>query len=80
MERKFNVGDKVRLISDAQENTVMTVCGYTFDLEAVMPQNEMLKNTGQLQKMYEGFVTCDWRDKSDVPYRNNYKENELEKC
>ena len=78
MERKFKCGDKVRLVSDTEENVVMTVSGYVYDLEIIKPQNAILKES--LRATYEGLVRCVWRDKLDVPHQKDYKENELVKC
>ena len=78
MERKFKCGDKVRLVSDTEENVVMTVRDYAYDIAISDPRNAMLKET--LRPTYKGLVTCDWRDKLDVQHTENYKEDELIKC
>lgn len=78
MERKFKCGDKVRLVSDTKENVVMTVRDYAYDIAISDPRNAMLKET--IRATYENLVSCDWRDKLDVPHQKDYKENELIKC
>lgn len=78
MERKFKCGDKVRLVSDTEENVVMTVRGYAYDIAISDPRNAMLKET--LRATYEDLVICDWRDKLDVPHQEKFNENELIKC
>ncbi len=79
MERKFKTGDVVvRLASDTEENTPMTVRGYVYDIEISNPRNAMLKET--LRATYERLVRCDWRDKMDVPHQKDYHEDELVKC
>lgn len=77
MARKFKTGDVVRLASDTEENTPMTVRGYVYDFEVSNPLNAMLKET--LRATYEGLVRCDWRDKNDVPHQKDYHEDELVK-
>ena len=78
MERKFKCGDKVRLVSDTEENVVMTVRGYA--LELAMEDRTASTFLKDLHSKLDGLVTCDWRDKSNIPYTKNYKEDELIKC
>ena len=78
MERKFKCGDKVRLVSDTDENVVMTVRAYA--LELAMEDKSTSPFIKDFQAKLEALVTCDWRDKLDVPHQKDYKENELVKC
>ena len=78
MERKFKRGDKVRLVSDTEENVVMTVRGYA--LELAKEDGTTSPFIKDFQSKLEDLVTCDWRDKLDVPHQKAYKENELVKC
>lgn len=64
MERKFEIGDKVRLVSETPDNCEMTIRGYSFDIESQKPQNSLYIES--YKKSLNGFVRCDWRDKNDV--------------
>lgn len=78
MEKKFKVGDLVRHISNTTDNALMTVRGYAEDLAKKNPTARPFM--ADLGMNIEGLVTCDWRDKLDVPHQKDYKENELVKC
>lgn len=78
MERKFKSGDKVRLVSDTEENSVMTISGYVFDIEMSYPPNTVLRDT--LCLIYEGLVRCEWVDKNNSQHKNDYFEEELVQC
>lgn len=78
MGEKFKIGDKVRLVSDTEENVVMTVSGYVFDIEMSYPPNTLLRET--LRSAYEGLVRCEWTDKNNSHHKNDYYEEELVLC
>jgi len=78
MERKFKCGDKVRLVSDTDENVAMTVRGYA--LELAMEDKTISPYIKDFQAKLDGLVTCDWRDKLDVPHQKQFNEKELAKC
>ena len=78
MERKFNVGDKVRLISKTKNNIEMVVRGYAYDIANANPTSAPF--IGDFKKQLKDMVTCDWNDKNGCPKSKSYNENELEKC
>lgn len=79
MERKFKTGDVVvRLASDTEENTPMTVRGYADEIAKKDPTSSPFM--GDFKAELEGLVRCDWRDKFDVPHQKDYYEDELVKC
>lgn len=78
MENKFNVGDLVHHISNTSDYVPMTVRGYVEDLVQKNPTAAPFM--ADLGMNIEGMVTCDWRDKLDVPHQQDYNENELVKC
>lgn len=66
---KFHYGDKVKLKSDINTNTPMTVNGY---------QNEDYKEAITLTLLDDSinnFVSCVWRDKNDMPRHEYYHED-----
>ena len=79
MEKKFNVGDLVHHISNKTSHILMTVRGYTKELEKKADPISA-KFRANLEKISEELVTCDWRDPDGVPHNNDFNENELVKC
>lgn len=78
MKRKFQVGDKVRLVSDTQGCTPMTVRGYADDI--AKKDGISSPFIGEFLEQMEGEVICDWRDSYGQPCKRNYHENELLNC
>ena len=72
MERKFKVGDVVRLKSDSIDNVEMTVDGYKPDKT---PSVRLAVEAVGQHVLYE--VCCVWRDKDDKPQEKYYHEDAL---
>lgn len=70
MERKFQIGDLVKLKSDSENCISMTVIGYEIDF--VDPLYAELCN--------ENTVVCAWRDEHGKPYKENYHQDALQSC
>ena len=71
MERKFEIGDVVCLMSDNATNTPMTVNCYRYD--------ECFDELGRLymSDTSKKEVKCVWRDKNDNPHEEYYHEDSL---
>lgn len=68
--KKFNIGEVVKLTSDSNNQTPMTVVGYLEDIYSEA------YSFGLLPK---GMVRCVWRDISSVPFEKDYPEDCLVK-
>ncbi len=71
-ERKFKIGDVVKLCSDTEENCPMTVNAYYLD---TIQDNIFVKDI--LTERQKHSVKCVWRDKEDKPHSEFYSEDSL---
>lgn len=71
---KFHVGNLVRLVSDTEVHTPMTVEGYLKD-EAKFKSNSIFLDevSDDLLKS----VKCVWRDNVNIPHEKYYNEDSL---
>ena len=72
---KFNIGDLVKLISDLEYATPMTVQGYFKD----ETKNKEALQFGFLTESDKKMVKCSWRDVNQTPYSEYYHEDSLTK-
>lgn len=68
---KFKRGDKVRLVSDKENNVPMSVVCYSSD------DPELYEAKLFTEMFDENMVKCVWRDKFDQPQKEYYQEDIL---
>lgn len=74
MGHKYKIGDMVRLMSDSETNTPMTVNGYQIDEPQYAINKFMLEQ--ECPNMCT-LVQCVWRDNEDKPHSEYYNEDAL---
>lgn len=68
---KFKSGDKVKLASDIEANTPMTVDCYSSE-DSSLSEAKLF-----CEEFDNNLVKCVWRDKQDIPHTEYYNESAL---